>query len=71
MFDASRDYDQLSRVQPQILIPEFDKEPAFHDKKQFVLRLMVVPDKIPFQLNTLLLRNRSAFLFDYARAGGF
>jgi hypothetical protein len=51
MFDATRHDQEFALLQPDVPIPKLHAEAPFHDKEQFVLLVVVVPDEQPLLLD--------------------
>src|SRR5260221_13403038 len=56
MFDPMRNNHKLSFIEPEVAITKFDQQPSFDYKKEFILHLMVMPYKLPFELDQLYMR---------------
>jgi hypothetical protein len=53
VFDAVRHNDELAGTNLKGLIAKFDAEPATDSEKELILRLVVVPDERPLELDQL------------------
>src|SRR5207245_1953576 len=51
VFDAPRDDDELALAHRHVAVPELEQEPAFHDEKQLVLQLVMMPHELAFDLD--------------------
>src|SRR5947209_2574683 len=56
MLHASRYNRELTCFQSYIAIMQFDHQSSLHDKEQFILVLMAVPDKLTLELCQLNIR---------------
>src|SRR6266404_1031805 len=53
MLDALRDDDELAFADDSFVVAEFHAQGAFDHQKQFILRVMMVPDELTLQLDSL------------------
>src|SRR5207237_7148275 len=53
VFDATVDDQELALFEPDVPIPKLHAKPAFDDKEEFVLGVVVVPDERPLELDQL------------------
>src|SRR2546427_711947 len=51
--DPMRHVHELAFIHPHVAVAELDKEPAFHDEKQLVLYVMVMPHELALDLDEL------------------
>src|SRR4029077_9311348 len=51
--DPTRHDHELAFVHPHVAVAELDQQPAFHDEKQLVLYVMVMPHELALDLDEL------------------
>jgi hypothetical protein len=84
VLDAVRDHNEFAFAHHTLTIAEFHAERAFHDEKEFVFVIVMVPEKFSFEFNSfhqaiidfaddaglVVLGNKAEFLFQVYRVHG-
>jgi len=60
VFNTSGNDHKLALLQPDVAIPQPNQRSSLHDEEQFILSLVVMPDKLAFELASVTYESLSS-----------